>query len=347
MASPPLLDFQALTAPVPGEQPAGAPVPFEVRARLDEFRKEDAPDDPTSGGAARKADWPGIVKLAEETLKTKSKDLMSAARLTEALTRTRGFPGLRDGLRLLREMVEKCWDRMYPELVDGDLEVRAGPFNWLDDADRGARFPHTVRTAPVLKSGGVTVSRYDWDQAKESKGKITKEEIDKVMAGAALPDCEAVAADIGEAKEELRKLVAALKPRLAAEAPSLSNLAKAVDDSNWLVQQALQKLRPAPAAAPAGSPAETGKPAAALSGARTRKEIYHTLEQAANQLMELEPHSPIPYLIKRAVLLGNMKFPEMIKELVRVDQVLKDMNRELGIPDGARPGQPPARPTGT
>src|ERR1051325_9840330 len=117
MASPPILDFEKLLAPLAGENPAGAPLPCDVRKRLDDARKEInlnqfAANDPRRPEQPQSADWPGIEELAQETLATTSKDLLVAARLTEALVKRRGFGGLRDGLRLLRRLTEECWDRI-------------------------------------------------------------------------------------------------------------------------------------------------------------------------------------------------------------------------------------------
>src|SRR5205807_5490807 len=98
----------------------------------------------------KRADWPAIISLAQDILKNTSKDLLVAARLTEALTRDSGFSGLRDGMHLLRLLVEQCWDRLNPSIEDGDLEVRAGPFHWIADAEKGARFPNSLRRVPLI-----------------------------------------------------------------------------------------------------------------------------------------------------------------------------------------------------
>ncbi len=68
MPSPPLLDFDALLAVIPGDDPAGSSVPFEIKEKLEEFRKEVDPEsfdkkDPTRPENAIKADWPAISKL--------------------------------------------------------------------------------------------------------------------------------------------------------------------------------------------------------------------------------------------------------------------------------------------
>ena len=80
-----------------------------------------------------------VIKLTTEALSKKSKDLQLAAWLTEALLRQQGAGGLADGLDLLRGLVENFWDSVYPELEDGDAEMRATPLEWVGIAARRRR----------------------------------------------------------------------------------------------------------------------------------------------------------------------------------------------------------------
>ena len=48
----------------------------------------------------------------------------------------------------------------------------------------------------------------------------------------------------------------------------------------------------------------------------TRADVYAKVAEAAAVLQQLEPHSPIPYLLNRAVELGNLPFPELMKNLI-------------------------------
>ena len=72
-----------MIAPISGDSPAGGSVPFAVREKLEEYRKEVdpndfAPDDPLRPESAQKADWAAVVRLAQETLTETSKDLLVA-----------------------------------------------------------------------------------------------------------------------------------------------------------------------------------------------------------------------------------------------------------------------------
>jgi type VI secretion system protein ImpA len=74
-----------------------------------------------------------------------------------------------------------------------------------------------------------------------------------------------------------------------------------------------------------------GSASRGAGAARSRAEAYRQLADAADLLQRLEPHSPIPYIVKRAVELGALPFPQLMKALIRDANVLTELNRELGI----------------
>jgi type VI secretion system protein ImpA len=342
MATAPLLDFDELVAPLPGESPAGEPVSFAVRTQLEEDRKEVdpstfAPDDPTRPSEPKPADWDDIIELARKTLTTTSKDLLVAARLTEALVKKNGFAGLADGLHLLRRLVDECWDRLHPVIEDGDGEVRAGPFNWLGDADRGSRMPATLRTIPLVTGAEATYSWFDWRQVQDNRPGIKREDFEKAVASASRESCRRVVEDLTRSQEEFDGLVISLGDRLGPVAPGMTGLRQALGECLTLARQIV--LRKGPEAAPVEAPAEATEPAEVQANgqpavARTmasRAEVYQRLAEAADLLEQLEPHSPIPYLLRRAVELGGLPFPLLMRALIRDENVLGEMQRELGI----------------
>ena len=348
MPSPSLLDLDALIAPIPGDSPAGGPVPFAIREKLEEFRKEIDPasfaaNDPMRPAAFQKADWAGIAKLAEQALQQNSKDLLIAARLTEALTKLHGFAGLRDGVRLMRRMVVECWDRLNPVIEsEDDLEVRSAPFFWLDEADRGARFPTAVRQVPMVTGEKGSFGWAQWKQSQSgAKGAPAAADIDKAIQATPRDHCQAVVDDLTESWKELDSLSKALNEKVGPAAPGFSGLRQALGECRSLAEQILERKGPAPAAAVEES-AEPGSDGAAAAApdkpggflnrqVSSRAQVYQQLAQAATMLQQIEPHSPIPYLINRAVELGTLSFPDLMKELVRDANVLNAMNRELGI----------------
>jgi type VI secretion system protein ImpA len=337
MPSPPILDFTGLTAPIPGDNPAGTPVPYDTREKLEELRRETNPQeiDPGSPEQPKKADWAGIVRLSLQTLTGVSKDLLVAARLTEALVKLYDFAGLRDGLRLLHLLSDQCWDRLYPSIEDGDLEIRAGPFNWLDVPDRGARFPTSVRLVPIIFGEGVRLSLADRSQVLKGKGPISAEELEKAIGTTPLGTCKQALEDLDQSLATLTTLTQVLNEKMGALGPSFAGLRPAVEECRFVLHQIVQRRTPAApeeAATGDGQRGETpGSPAGEARAVTTRAEAYRQLARAAAVLKELEPHSPIPYLVQRAVELGSLPFPELIRSLIRDANVLTELNRELGI----------------
>jgi type VI secretion system protein ImpA len=116
-----------------------------------------------------------VVKLAQDTLATVSKDLQVAAWLTEGLLQTEPFDGLRQGLDLTHNLMITFWDTVYPVIEDGDRELRARPLAWISD-----KLDFPLRSTPIVSAG------YSWfiwkdsrvvgyeDQAKTDKDKKTR-----------------------------------------------------------------------------------------------------------------------------------------------------------------------------
>ena len=348
MASAPSLDFDALLAPIPGENPAGVALRYlpppnndspHVGVILEEARKEEdpndfAPDDPMRPTKPKRANWQGIIELTKKSLTEQSKDLHLAARLTEALARHHGFGGLRDGLQLMRLMVEQCWERMYPAVEDGDMDMRATPFFWLDDAERGARFPNVLRMLPIVKAENGQFSCLDWRRSQDGQGTVSRDDMEKAIAGANPEAASAVAEDLACSMKELNALGASLNEKMGQAAPGLNGLRQALENCQLLADHVAQRHAPQTGGAAAGTPDGQGR--TSPSGIQaTRTEVYRQLAQAAAQLRQLEPHSPIPYLIQKAVELGALPFPLLIRELVRDAGVLSQLNRELGIKEEA------------
>lgn len=351
MAESPTLDIESLLLPIPGDKPAGdaTAYPYRLREKLSDLRMEERSedfDDATRPAQLKHADFSGIIKLATEALTTQTKDLRIACHLIEALTHTQGFIGLWQGLCLLRRMLDECWDRLEPNIDDGDLDSRASPIvNLLDDPYRGFCFPNTVRAVPV--AGGHSV--LSWQRLYAQRNADNDKEVANVQATVNVAQVTLTRQAIDAAMGELDELCHTLDERLKDNSPSLSNLRKALEEaqlmaSGFVPREATPEPTPAAeptavtpttdttAASPAASPNITSS--ASLSQiASTRDEVYAQLTRAAAMLAQLEPHSPIPYLVRRAVDLGKLPFPQLMQQLIREERILADLQREFGLAD--------------
>jgi type VI secretion system protein ImpA len=149
-----------LLNPISGPKPGGENLRYSTV--FDEIKEARRQDDQISQGefvCERKlADWPLAMKLIQDALATKSKDLWLAAWLADAMLREEGVSAFREALDLTTAMLEKFWDDLYPELEDGDAELRAAPLQWI-----GCRLDVSVRQI------GLTTNGLDYCQYRESR----------------------------------------------------------------------------------------------------------------------------------------------------------------------------------
>ena len=353
---PPLLEIETLIGEIPGDfegglKGAGDPNFYDntLRAELNELREEVLPGMVDKLGQPRpikNPEWKKVEEQAKEALGRKSKDLRVAAYLAEALAKQNGFAGVRDGLALMRRLCETCWDRLYPPIEDGDLMSRMDPVLNLIDSDRGLEFPITLRKLPLIQLKDKTKGSYgtrDHELAQDSKRPEAKnlEVINQAMLATPYEfvqgELEAITASIAE-RDQLVKLLQA-KMGNKGPAPGFVQINESLGKCKTLAEFVAKKVAPPPPipGPETDKPGEPGAKTAPKPVVPTRQGIYDQLQALANQLKALEPHSPIPFLIDRCVKLGKMAFPEMIKELVREQKVLEEMNRELDI-KAATPG---------
>lgn len=335
------LAVEPLLAPIPGKSPAGDARAYSTRLRdqFEELRHEDDPhdfDDATRPAVLKRADWQGVQKLAEQALVGETKDFRVACHLVEALVRQKGFDGLHDGLALLTQMSSDCWDRVNPPLDDEDPDSRGAPLsNMLDDPARGLCFPNLVRSLPVLGDAAGACSFTDWQRLQSPGDASAKAKRDAILAASSPERLETVASDAEACLAELTALRNLLDTKLGTYAPSFSHLGEAINDCKTLAKRALGQLRPESGTAtekPVATTAvevESGWPGGLPH--EERRAAYEQIQRAADALARLEPHSPVPYLVQRAVALGSLPFPQMIKQLVREENILSELYRELGI----------------
>jgi type VI secretion system protein ImpA len=224
--------------------------------------------------------------------------------------------------------------------------VRGGPFHWIDEEMRGLRFPTTLRLTPLVFGTGQDKRPYSLfdcrpppDQKLTEAVKALKAEAERAIEAADNDKLTAQLQEVTGSLEQASGLAQALAARMAAaDAPALTNTRAALTECKTFLEQILQK-RPGGETKADTVAGERAPAAAGLGSGASRVEIYRQLEQAALALQEVEPHSPIPYLLLRAVELGRMPFPQLMKELVRDSGALTELKREFGIKDPPTPSE--------
>ena len=368
------LDFEALLAPITGSNPSGEPL--RDTPAYDAIKEARRSDDTTLNQGEWKRDvklanWREAIDRAIEAITHKSKDLQIAVWLTEALVKQFGFAGLRDGLRILRELHELYWDSLYPMAEDGDLESRAGPIDWLNN-----KLPASLVAIGLTEpaGGGDSYSWLTWQESKAveelgrknaeakaaavAEGKITAEQFDKAVAATPIQVYEGLRNDLHDCLEECEKFAMVVDQKFGPEAPSLRELKKALVDCRDLVEEIIGKkagLEPRPvtplptngALIPAtanGSAVPSPSVRSGLTSAAfplppaDRADALQQLEAIAQFFHRTEPHSPVAYLVQRAVRWGQMPLEEWLNEVISDQSVLTHIRDTLGIKNSEQAG---------
>ncbi len=326
---------EGLLNPIPGDNPSGKSLRYDpVYDKIREARRE---DDVLPQGEwsheVKKADFPLVIKLTTEALSTKSKDLQLAAWLTEAILFRDHVAGLREGLDLLRGLMETFWDTVYPEIDDGDLEFRAGPLGWV-----GSKMDVAVRRLPLTKSKldcfKYQESRrvgYEADAVSEEKAaaraaaiaekKCTAEEFDEAVRATGDAYYEKLAANLVAALESVQSLETLSDEKFGREAPSFTNLRTALEELQDFVKQyhkPPEEVAEETAEATADEVADEST-AGTSSGATAAKKKSVTAEPAdrddaiqrlavvAQFLRHESPMNPVSYLLLRAMRWGELR----------------------------------------
>ncbi len=359
MPLPEVIDFAALLKPISGDKPAGESVRYDgVYDAIQEARRED--DTLPMGEWQREvktADLRAVINIGTEAITNKSKDLQIAAWLVDALVKRHGFAGLRDGLRLLRELQEKFWDGLFPEIEDGDLEFRSGPLNWLNE-----KLPGCIREIALTEGDPP----YDWNRWDESRtvdnlgrqnpeamqaaiaeGKITGEQFDKSVEGTPRAFYEKLIEDLHQTKEQSTLLEKIVDEKFGRNAPSFLKVRSAIDECFQVVGAIVKKKREQdpsykPDAQDAGAVSVDSAQRDDLSTAaagkvgwagepRSREEAFQRLAIIAAYLKRVEPQHPVSYLLERAVNWTKMPLEDWLGEVVRNEDVLNSLRDTLGI----------------
>lgn len=332
-----------LVDPIPGLNPAGVDLRYDpIYDKIKEARHED--DDAPQGDwqrARKTADFGLVTKLAGDALATRSKDLQLAAWLTEAQLRREGFGGLRTGLEFLRELLVRYWNDLYPQLEDGDPELRAAPLAWI-----GLTLPPAIRSVPLNRTGHdffkfkeSRIVGYEAETANDPKklparqqaieeGKLSAEEFDRGFDATPKDWYKQLASDVDGCVEALGDLDRVGRERFGDSAPNFIRLQDALAEVQRIVRQLLAKkleldpdppepvsgLNPGtPAASPgsvaAGTPVSDvglGRPVLGYE-ATDREDAAARAIGAARFLQRHEPSNPASYLILRGFRWGELR----------------------------------------
>jgi type VI secretion system protein ImpA len=297
---------------------------------------------PTLVAPAEEPRWPDVISLATDLL-TRSKDLRIAVHLVKASLRTRGWQGLAEGLGLVRQLVERYWDQLHPELDRDDNNDPTLRLNCLADLSEDDAFLTAVRSLPLVMSPragkfglkDIVAARANGQPAnpKQPVTGPTPALVAAAFSEAELPVLTATGGHLHAAAEQLDELERIVGDRVGPSfGLNLGKLKASLAEADRLLAEQVALRQPPGngqsqgangsangANGGAAGMTETngaGGPVVVAVGAiRGREDVMRTLDAICEYYRVNEPSSPIPLLLRRARRLVTKDFLEILQDL--------------------------------
>lgn len=349
-----LPDLAPLLDPVSGAHPCGRDLELSLELQaLESAAKE--PEQPAiaSVSAVDSRNWRALADQARKLLAA-SKDLRIAVLLTRALSQTDGIAGYAHGLALVRGLLERHWDGLYPSLDEDDdsPDLRINALSELLNREQLVALRH----APIAASAelgtfdvNAVLAAHGLSLAQPTRAEVTPkhvlhavEQLDDTALTALVSAIELARGDLHAIASWLTTKVGAhrfhpdaLAAREGERSPGL------LDALSTVLNELLRRRHPERdgASAEVPEPSEEGgelpaSPAVAaprpdFSGeVRSRDDVLKAIENICKYYARHEPASPVPILLARAKRLVPMSFVELIQELA--DQALPQVEALSG-----------------
>jgi type VI secretion system protein ImpA len=330
------LAIAELSAPLESGDGAGADLRYDPV--FDEMVEALRDDDTAAQGAwtrpRKKADCARVVQLATEALRTRTKDLRIAGLLVEALVRSRGFGGLRDGLQLMHALLDTQWSSVHPRMDDGDVGARAAPL------ERIGSYPPFAAWIGAIPLTAMGHGLFDYRASREiptekdcegqpallkqrekavAGGKLTPEAFDSALRDTPRRWYESLHVEMTQAIAALDALRAIVAARFdgSRDAPGFSDLSRAIEEVQAVIERFLERKREEEPDLPT-TESENGTALAIAADAVSTDTItlvglgdsaelradgraaLHVLA-AAHALRTADATDPAPYLVVRAI----------------------------------------------
>lgn len=352
------IDISEWLNPIRADAPGGDDVSFSDA--FDKIREARRADDPNLSQGEwehdiKTANWREVIKLAGGVLGGQSKDLQAAVWLGEALISHHHLDGARAACELLAELQDRYWDALYPRIEGDDLDERAAKLAWFADyatqavsklplapGEPGYGLAHWQVSREVDNLGRQNAEAY---QAALDEGKPTGEAFDKAVESTPNDLLMARLDEAGAALTAFESFKAVTDAKLGRAGPSLARLEDALKRVQQIIARAAKAkgLLSGPVAEDgdetAGLDASAGNDgggvgALSLGGgdANSKAAALRALGEIAAWFRRVEPHSPVSFLLDRAVAWADTPLDQWLAEVVTDESTLSGIRSRIGLP---------------
>lgn len=328
-----MIEIDQLIQPISIENACGVDLRYEpvyAQIRKARFSEDSTLPQGVWVRPTQDAQWDLVDKLCIDTLLHKSKDLQIACWLLDAWYHRHWLDGLLHGLDLIDQLVTRFWNDLYPQHADG---ARESPFVWINE-----KFSNKLFLLPLSSekdSAAITFAEYKKMTMMTAKDR-------QVMA----KDCEYqlksqpadffydMASKCAQIIDLSKGIEAFVEQQPGGADISLFRFRQLIEEIQSMAQSFSPKEVPLPIQKAIDAPSEAENSVVEIvpGSLVNRVDAYQNIAKIADLLQELEPHSPTPYLLRKAIHWGNMTLQELLQEFIKSGMSLQQMQTWIGMP---------------
>ena len=350
MASPDIIDIDSVLQPISDDSPTGldprentSPTCSYQIVKLERNQARSAERNSIDGFSQEAySHWVKITEIAPGLLKEEAKDLEVACWYTEAMVRVYGFSGLKNAFKIIDGFLDNFWDNLHPMPDEFGIETRVSCLSGLNgEGSEG------VLIAPIRKvflTQGYAPAPFGlWQYLQALEVQKTADENTKQQKiqsmGYSIDDVEKAVEESSEdfyvnIRDDLEICISVYKEIGAKldelcgieEAPSVKAIIEILQEClgavNHLGRFKLPSVQEAAEESDAeeNMDADSSNQAAAKTVNRgpvaNREDAFRQIQEIASYFRKTEPHSPVSYILEKAVKWGNMPLGDLIGELI-------------------------------
>ena len=307
----------------------------EIRHHLRNVEQKTLLEDKVFG----KESWAPVVNLAEKILKKESKDLEVAAWLLEGLLREEKFNGATKGFAILSGLVRKFWGQCFPSAEKDDEALTLSPIVGLSGGGRDSVLTTPFLMQTLIKTKENSINTWDFMQARELDSLGKKPGSDALSLDQLLAACKKTPAntfiDIDASILRCHQMVLSFDESLRECTDNLwvysfsrlqetiINCQKAVRFLGAFAFESSKELIKA-------DDTEV-TPVKKQYDIKDNDDVKQALMAVADFYEKNQPHSPLSYLIRKALRWTEMQLPQLIPELLGDERSVLDYCRMIGL----------------
>ena len=349
MASEEIIQLDSLLQPISDDNPVGNDIREDSSPTSPYYSIKDARNAARAAernnmfdGDSSEADdqWRKILDLAPDILQNNAKDLEVASWYTEALIRRYGFQGLRDGFKLIHGLIDQYWDNLYPLPDEDGVETRVAPLTGLNGEGAEGVMIAPIRNVFITQGNEPgPFSFWKYQQAldiekildeetktdKASKLGFSNDDVETAVSESSEEFFVNIRDDIVESIDTYKEIGRILDEYCGInDAPPISNIINILQDCQGAINHIAKYKMPSEDVEQGTSSddleqttTESTVQTQQVSGpVNSRADAFKKLIEISAFFRKTEPHSPISYILERAVKWGDMPLDDLMRELI-------------------------------